>query len=432
MKESDRFQDIAPPTPAFVIDEAVLDEFVSRFQAALDKHWANSIFSYSFKTNSLPWLVSFMRDLGVWAEVVSDTEYELALALGYPPDRIVYNGPVKSRDRLRYALRRDSIINLDAKREVAWTAEFAREHPEKTLAVGLRVNWDLETFCPGESTTGDEASRFGFSADNGEFDQMISELTSAGVRVAGLHMHRNSRSQSLGVYRAAATVAADLITSRGLDLEWIDIGGGFFGSENASPTFDDYVAVIREALGHAVDPQRTRLIVEPGGSLIAVPVEFHASVVDVKDVGPHTFVVTDASRTNIDPLFRRQRRFETRLETKATESRPEQIISGFTCMEDDRLTRLYGAPALETGDRIVFYKVGGYTMCYQSQFIEYLPAVYVRQGGTLTQVRRKWGVDEYLQGSRWHENGELVEMPTPEDPATNRKVPAGSTETLPS
>lgn len=423
MRQSERTRDIQPPTPAFVIDVPILDAFVGRFQNALDTHWPNSILSYSFKTNSLPWLVSFMRDLGVWAEVVSDTEYELALALGYPPERIVYNGPVKSRDRLRYALQRDSLINLDAKREVAWTAEFAREHPEKNLAVGLRVNWDLESFCPGESTTGDEASRFGFNADNGELDQMISELTTAGVRVAGLHMHRNSRSQSVEVYRAAATVAADLITSRGLDLEWIDIGGGFFGSENASPTFDDYVAVIREALTYAVDPQRTRLIVEPGGSLIAVPVEFHASVVDVKDVGPHTFVVTDASRTNIDPLFRRQRRFETRLDTKATEARPEQIISGFTCMEDDRLTRLHNAPALEVGDRIIFYKVGGYTMCYQSQFIEYLPAVYVREGETLTQVRQKWGVEEYLQGSRWHENGELVGPSSPLGSATSRTAP---------
>ncbi|RJN31602.1 hypothetical protein [Nesterenkonia natronophila] len=431
MRQSDRSGVFAPPTPAFVIDVPILDDFVSRFQQALDKHWPNSILSYSFKTNSLPWLVSFMRDRGVWAEVVSDTEYELALALGYAPDRIVYNGPVKSRALLRYALQGDSIVNLDAKREVTWTAEFAREHPEKELAVGLRVNWDLESLCPGESTTGDEASRFGFNADNGELDQVISELTSAGVRVAGLHMHRNSRSQSLGVYRAAASVAADLTISRELDLEWIDIGGGFFGSKEASPTFDDYVAVVRETLGHAVDPQRTRLIVEPGGSLIAVPVEFHASVVDVKDVGPHTFVVTDASRTNIDPLFRRQRRFETRLETKATESRPKQIISGFTCMEDDRLTRLTDAPALEPGDRIVFYKVGGYTMCYQSQFIEYLPAVYVRQGETLTQVRHKWGVNEYLQGSRWYENGELMGAAALGSPATTRKTPAGRTANSP-
>lgn len=393
--------ELEPPTPAFVIDVPILEDFVGRFQRALDTHWPNSILSYSFKTNSLPWLITFMRDRGVWAEVVSDTEYELALALGYSADQIVYNGPIKSRDRLRAALQEGSVINLDAKREVAWTAELAREMPELNLAVGLRVNWDLEAYCPGESTTGSEGSRFGFNAENGELDQMIVELEAAGVRVAGLHMHRNSRTQSLGVYRASAMVAAELIQSRGLVLDWVDIGGGFFGSVDGSPTFDDYVAVVKEVLDPVIDIEQTCLIVEPGGSLVAVPVEFHAGVLDVKDVGSSTFVVTDTSRTNIDPLFRRQRPFETRLKTESTETRPEQIISGFTCMEDDRLTNLQGAPALEVGDRIVFYKVGGYTMSYQSMFIEYLPAVYVRTADTLTQVRRKWGVKETLQGNQW-------------------------------
>uniref|UniRef100_UPI001C3E50C6 hypothetical protein n=1 Tax=Picosynechococcus sp. (strain ATCC 27264 / PCC 7002 / PR-6) TaxID=32049 RepID=UPI001C3E50C6 len=73
--------ELAPETPAFVIDGEVLDGFVDRFAAALEGSWPHSILSYSFKTNSLPWLISYMRERGVWAEVVSDAEYELALAL---------------------------------------------------------------------------------------------------------------------------------------------------------------------------------------------------------------------------------------------------------------------------------------------------------------------------------------------------------------
>ncbi|WP_080792829.1 hypothetical protein [Corynebacterium pacaense] len=398
MQRSGPAPDLTPPTPSFVIDVPLLESFLHSFQRALLTHWPNSILSYSFKTNSLPWLVTFMREHGAWAEVVSDTEYELALTLGYEPARIVYNGPIKSRQRLRSALLEGSIINLDAKREVEWTAELAREHPELELKVGLRVNWDLEAHCPGESTTGEDGSRFGFNADNGELDEAISELSSSGVAIAGLHMHRNSRSQGLGVYRAAAGVAAALITSRNLTPEWIDIGGGFFGGVDAQPTFDDYVSTILEVLSPVVDITRTRLIVEPGGSLIAVPVEFHAGVIDVKKVGPATFVVTDASRTNIDPLFRRRRPFDIELHASSTETVPKQILSGFTCMEDDRLMTLSDAPALHRGDRIIFNKVGAYTMCYQSMFIEYQPEVYVRTADSLTRVRRKWGVTEYLQG----------------------------------
>jgi diaminopimelate decarboxylase len=392
---------LEPTTPAFVIDVPVLDEFVERFRSALDAQWPGSILSYSFKTNALPWLISHMRERGVWAEVVSDTEYELALALGYAPDRIVYNGPIKSRARLRAALQEGSVVNLDAKREVTWTAELARERPDLSLGVGLRVNWDLEALCPGESTTAEEGSRFGFDADNGELDRAISELTSAGVRISGLHMHRNSLTQSLGVYRASASVAAGIIRSRALDLEFVDIGGGFFGNAEGSPTFADYVAAIREELDPVLDARRTRLIVEPGGSLIAVPVEFHAGVLDVKDVGSRRVVVTDASRTDIDPLFRRRRAFSVLVDAAGTAPHPRQIISGFTCMEDDRLMRLEEAPELAVGDRIVFRRVGAYTMSYQSTFIELPPAVYVREGDSLTEVRRAGRIADYLQGNRW-------------------------------
>ncbi len=321
-----------PQTPAFVLDSSVLEEFIDRFRQALLNHWPNSVLSYSFKTNALPWLLSFMNTQGVWAEVVSDAEYQLALSVGYRPDRIVFNGPVKSRQRLRQALTHGSVVNLDSKREVRWAAELAEEQPEQRLSVGLRVNWNLEERCPGESTTSGQHSRFGFNAENGELGAAMSELKAAGVRVAGLHMHRNSLTQSLGVYQASAELAAELISEFDLDLDWIDIGGGFFGSPAGTPTFDQYVSTIRDGLEGTVDIGRTQLIVEPGGSLIAVPVEFHSQVVDVKDVGDHRYVVTDASRTDIDPLFRRQRVFDVRIDSTSEESIPEQVICGFTCM----------------------------------------------------------------------------------------------------
>src|SRR5699024_4243844 len=125
----------------------------------------------------------------------------------------------------------------------------------------------------------------------------------------------------------------------------------------------------------AVDLQRTTLIVEPGGSLIAVPVELHSTVVDVKQTGNSRFVVLDSSRTNIDPLFRRTKPYEIDITSDSTTVFPEQILSGFTCVEMDRLMTLENSPELQVGDRVVFYKVGAYTMTLQSLFTEYLPPV---------------------------------------------------------
>lgn len=409
MDRSHNLDETQPPTPAFVIDVPLLERFTDRFLDAMRTYWPNSILGYSFKTNSLPWLVAFMRDRGAWAEVVSDAEYELALTLGYTPDRVVLNGPYKSRERLRSALLGGSIINLDAKRDISWTVELAREMPDREFGVGLRINWDLEKRCPGESTFGEQKSRFGFSPENGELDQALSELRAAGVRIAGLHVHRNSRTQSLNVYRAAATVAAEVIVSRGLDVDWIDIGGGFFGSEHGSPTFEEYMQVIREPLESVVDIERTCLITEPGGALVAVPFEFHASVIDVKEIEDQTLVVTNASRTNIDPLLRKEKPYDIIVDTQSADIMSEQVLCGFTLVEGDRMMTLNDYPALQLDDRIVFHKVGAYTIALQPLFIEYLPAVYARTEEELFLVRRKWTSADYVQGSYWPEATRKVE-----------------------
>lgn len=398
-----------PPTPSWVIDQSILEQLLGSFHQALATHWPHSLLAYSFKTNSLPWLISFMRDRGAWAEVVSDTEYELALALGYTPDRIVYNGPIKTRESLRSAVLDGAIVNLDAKREVIWAAELARGLPERDIAVGLRVNWSLEDWAPDESITDGDGSRFGFNVDNGEFDDAVQLLHDAGARVAGVHMHRNSKHQSVDVYRASASVAADLIRTHGLDLDWVDVGGGFFGGLNISPSFDDYVRAVKDILDSVIDIERTRLIVEPGASLVALPFEFHAEVLDVKDIDGRRHVVTNTSRIDIDPRYRRQRPFQTAVEPdSAAPVMAEQHLGGFTCMEDDRIMVMRDERKLQIGDRIIFYRVGGYTMCFRPLFIEFLPEVYVRNDGELTRVRRRWGVQDFLQGNSWEEAGELV------------------------
>ena len=55
---------------------------------------------------------------------------------------------------------------------------------------------------------------------------------------------------------------------------------------------------------------------------------------------------------------------------------------------------------LSTGDRLVFKKVGAYTICLTPLFIEAFPKVYVRnENNSYECVRDSWDVNEYLQKS---------------------------------
>ena len=46
--------------------------------------------------------------------MVSRLEYDLALKIGQPPDKIIFNGPVKQYEDIELALNNGSIVNLDS------------------------------------------------------------------------------------------------------------------------------------------------------------------------------------------------------------------------------------------------------------------------------------------------------------------------------
>ena len=381
-------------TPCFVIDQEIIEDGLHKLCLALDHAWPNYHIGYSYKTNTLPWVIRYFKDQGCFAEVVSDDEYDMAKAIG--ANRIIYNGVAKSKQTFLEAIRDNQIVNIDAEYEIDWLDELEKDR----YNVGIRANFDLESKCPCQTQCGEDGERFGFCYENGELKRAIDRIESKGVKVAGLHLHKSSKTRMPDIYRAIAESAVEIAKEYNLQLSYVDIGGGFFGGLPTKPQFPEYFDMVADILGTQFDPEHTLLIVEPGTALIGAAVDYITSVVDVKKSTRNTFVVTDGSRTQIDPLMTKSGYFYDiqRLE----DNRPvmdRQIISGFTCMEHDRLFDIKGEQALLRGDRIIYHKVGAYTMCLSPLFIKWFPDVYVKHGTIFTKVRGRWSCKELLSGS---------------------------------
>ena len=396
-------------TPYFVIDETILQNYYDMLTGSLSHSWNNYLVGYSFKTNSLPWLVSFVKKNGAYAEVVSEDEYLLARYLGYEDHEIIYNGPYKSRTSFRNVLLAGGYVNLDSQTEIDWLDGLAEEYPERPFSVGIRANFDLEKMCPGETTMGEVSGRFGFCYETGKLAGAPQRLqTIPNVTVTGLHLHSSSKSRSVNIFRSIAQMACKLQQEFRLDLSYVDLGGGYCGGMEGRPEYPDYFPVVAEELSRCFTPDQTKLIVEPGISLISKCTTFVTSVFDVRDIKGTRYVMTDGSRFNIDAtmiktshlfhvLYQDDDRKEDTAPARALMEK--QIISGYTCMECDRLFSHEKQPELLPGDQIIYENVGGYTMSLNPLFIQYFPAVYVRQQGKLLQVRRKWTPEDYVSGS---------------------------------
>lgn len=391
-------------TPYFVIDEDILSGYYHMLTDSLKKNWDNYLVGYSFKTNSLPWLVTFMKKNGAFAEVVSEDEYLLARYLGYNNDEMIYNGPYKSEESFCNVLLSGGYVNLDSRMEIEWLTGLAAAHPEQTFSVGLRANFDLEKMCPGETTMGEVSGRFGFCYETGKFAEALQSLQQLpNVSVAGLHLHSSSKSRSIAIFRSIAQMACRIAEEYRLTLSYVDLGGGYCGGMEGRPEYPDYFPVVAEELSRYFSPDKTKLIVEPGISLISKCTTFVTSVFDTRDIKGSRYVMTDGSRFNIDAtMIKTDHLFHVAYSTHDVTKRPvmeQQIISGYTCMECDRIFLSKYQPEYIPGDQIIYENVGGYTMSLNPLFIQYFPPVYSKKDGKLTQVRRKWTPGDYVQGS---------------------------------
>lgn len=382
-------------TPYYVIHKKALDDNFKKLTDALEKHWNNYIIGYSYKTNALPWVIKHFDSLGCYAETVSEDEYNLAKLVGVSKDRFIYNGPIKTKETFLEALQNSCIVNIDSQREIDWLDEVE----EDKRSVGVRINFDIEKMCPGQTQCPDDGGRFGFCYENGEFAKVIDILHKKNVRIAGIHLHTSSKSRGLDIYRAIAEVACKVQKEFSFVLDYVDVGGGFFGGLPTKPQFDEYFALMESILSESFDKKKTKLIIEPGMAVIGAPVSYVTTVIDVKDTEFNRFVVTDGTRTSIDPLMTKSVYFHSFKMDGERALHPKQVISGYTCMEHDRLFEEKDGPTLRVGDQIIYDKVGAYTMCLTPLFIKYFPDVYVEADGKYSLVRKAWKPEQYIMNS---------------------------------
>ena len=393
-------------TPFYRVKEKDLLYDINLLKEALTKNWGNFVMGYSVKTNSLPWLLCYLKEHGFYAEVVSDMEYDIAKRLGYTDDRIVYNSPIKDREVWEQVLLGGGYVNFDSNYELQWIKELSGQHPEREFKIGLRVNCDIATLCPEEQLVEEEGGRFGYCYENGKLKEAIDCVQAiSNVKVAGLHLHSSTQSRTVKVYGALAKMAVQIAKEYQLQLEFVDMGGGYFGGRDDKPNYLNYFEEICKELKEYFDPKQTKIIAEPGVSLISRAMSFETSVIDIKDIRNRKFIVTNGSRVNLNPLVTRHvypHHIVYGSDTAGRDQEKSQWVCGATCMEYDRLFEITDDVALQPGDKIVYDTAGGYTMCLNPLFIHYFPAIWIeKMDGSLYQAREPWTNDEYMQKYHW-------------------------------
>ena len=386
-------------TPCFVLNEQDLVDNIICFREALSSKFEQNIIGYSVKTNSLPYALKLADEHGCYAEVVSYHEYELALKIGFDKKHIVYNGPMKSKETFLQAILDGALVNIECWREIEWLKELPQNHE---FVVGVRLNINISKISPEDENHSNDDSRFGFAYEGGEFKEALDRLaTIKNIKVVGMHSHREPKTRSVSFYTKVAKYVQNIILEYGMQLKYWDFGGGFFGKMPNKPTYQEYVDAFYDVL--VPELRNLCIIVEPGNATVASAFDYVMEVLDVKRHDDKIYVCTDGTRNDVDPFFRKSDYFKefSYKQSKGKNAELPQEINGLTCLEYDRLFTLpAGSRMLEEGDRIVFHRVGAYTLALTPLFIHYFPNVYLMKDGELPLIREEWSADNYIVKSK--------------------------------
>lgn len=370
-------------TPLYVVDLERVRENYARLAAAFpgaDVHFAA-------KANTSWTVLETLEAEGASIECASAGETERAFAAGFEGERVHYtavNPPGIDLDRV---------------------VELAADHPELTITVGaadtierlaergydgrlcLRVN-------PGVGAGHHEKVRTGADAKFGvPYDRAASLLESAAdaFDVVGIHAHAGSgiSGDDLGNHRELVSRMGELAQTIDLDLEFVDVGGGFgvpYHPDDPPLDLESVANATRDALG---DIEAT-LVVEPGRYLVADAGVLLTRVNTVKDTPETTLVGVDAGMTTLarPALYDSYHHIRT-VVGSGDGSAVEATVAGPICESSDT----FGTHALADptrGDLLAIGNAGAYGYEMASQYNSRpRPAVVAVDGDRIGVAHRR-------------------------------------------
>jgi diaminopimelate decarboxylase len=386
----------AEGTPVYVYSAALIRRRFRELEAAFGDY--PHAIHYAFKANSTRAIVAELKALGSAVDAVSMWEVEVALAVGFAPRQIVFDGVGKSNAELEHAVALDlKAINVESIGELRRVEEIAAR-VGKVARVAIRVNPDIDAKSHPHISTGLKINKFGIPAEDTQLLLPTFKERRA-VQLVALHVHVGSQITSMDPIRHAAVRLSELARDAqqaDVALEYLDAGGGLGISYDGGqvPSFRDYAA----AFVDAVRTTRLPLVVEPGRSIVGPAGALVAHVLDVKPrTATSEFAVIDAGMSELmRPALYNAFHLIEPVVANIGGLRQYEIV-GPVCESGDVVGKDRMLTPLDVGDLVAICDAGAYGAVMASNYNRRpLPAEVMVDNGTWRVIRRRQTLNDLL------------------------------------
>jgi diaminopimelate decarboxylase len=356
-------------TPLFVYDKALIGQQIARFRMAMPDQVA---LHYAVKANPYSPLLRFLASYVDGFDVASAGELDRLDQANADMLPISFAGPGKRDAELERAIEAGVTINLESEHE-ADRAHAIAQRLGKQPKLAVRVNPPFALKGAGMKMGG-LASPFGL--DSERVPALIRQLIDAGADWRGLHVFAGSQSLNADAIadaqRRTIALVADICENARQAPPEINLGGGFgipYFAGDQPLDIDRIGTELAEALRAAPDLLAdTRLAVELGRWLVGEAGVYLTRIVDRKQSGGRTFLITDgglhhmlAASGNFGQLLRRN--YPAAIADRFNAPPEEEVtITGCLCTPLDLLADEVMLPRADAGDLVAIFCAGAYGM----------------------------------------------------------------------
>ncbi len=389
-------------TPLYVYSADHIVHRFDLFEQAFKSH--PHTICYAVKANSSLAIMAMLARQGAGFDIVSGGELErVRRACPEALDRVVFSGVGKQAWEIDAALRANILLfNVESEEEIELLARRAQILGVRAR-FALRVNPDVFAKTHPYISTGLREHKFGIDIRRAHA-LYSSAAEHASLDAAGVSVHIGSQIRSVEPFAEALGRVADLVgvlEESGHRIRYVDVGGGLGVDYGPGEGFDPAMQVrgYADALGPVLSSLKTHLLFEPGRFIVAQAGGLLTRVLNVKQNGTKTFIVTDAAMNDLirPSLYQAHHEILTVREPSNGDVQVSDVV-GPVCESGDFFARDRTLPRMATGELALLLDAGAYGMSLASNYnTRVRPAEVLVRGGTARLIRRRETLDDLLQ-----------------------------------
>ena len=365
--ENINFQSLAKKfgTPAYCYSYSKLKENINNFKENFKSF--SPLICFSVKSNTNLNIIKEIKKFGLGADVVSKGELMLALKAGVNPGKIVFSGVGKTNEEISFAIEKKILlINAESKSEIQEINKIAKQK-KKIVKVGIRLNPNTDAKTLKQISTGKSENKFGVNSK--KFYELVKYCeNSKNISLECLSVHIGSQILDHKPYERMLKAVSNIINKTNYKFKFVDLGGGMgisYSDKIKKLNYKKYNSAIKNFL----KKHDTKIIFEPGRSIIGNTGTLISKIIYIKDGGAKKFIILDAAMNDLmrPALYGAIHKILPVNKSNSISNNIYEFV-GPICESTDKFVTLKKFQKLKEKDLVAICDVGAYGMSLSSNY----------------------------------------------------------------